>query len=284
MTRTQEIIGWRGNGFLALLILLVLSGVGVLCIRAQIVWTAVVCWLAAAFIMPGFFIVQPNQARVLVFLGKYIGTVRLTGFQWANPFAEKKHISLRVRNFNSERLKVNDAAGNPIEIAAVIVWQVVDTAKALFDVDRYENFIAIQSETAIRALASRYFYDVEDHRETSLRGNPDEVAETLKGELHARLAPAGLEVLEARISHLAYAPEIAQAMLRRQQAQAIIAARQKIVDGAVGMVEMALKRLKDENLVTLDEERKASMVNNLLVVLVSEQATQPVVNAGTIYS
>ncbi len=284
MNQTQEVTGWRGNGFLALLIFLILTGIGVLEVLSGMIWQAVILWVLAFFMMPGFFIVQPNRARVLVFLGKYIGTVRLTGFHWANPLAEKKHISLRVRNFNSERLKVNDAAGNPIEIAAVIVWQVVDTAKALFDVDRYENFIAIQSETAIRALATRYHYDIEEHKEISLRGNPDEVAETLKTELHARLAPAGLEVLEARISHLAYAPEIAQAMLRRQQAQAIIAARQKIVDGAVGMVEMALKRLKDENLVTLDEERKASMVNNLMVVLVSEQATQPVVNAGTIYS
>lgn len=284
MSSTPEKSGWRVNGFIMLLILLVLLGFGFksfIDLRPiQGLWFII----PAVLLMPGFFMVQPNQARVLTFLGSYSGTIRQVGFSWTNPFALKRAISLRMRNFNSERLKVNDAAGNPIEIAAVIVWKVIDTAKAIFDVDHYEQFVAIQSETAIRSLANHYAYDVEDHHDVSLRGTPDEVAETLKTELHKRLATAGVEVLEARISHLAYSPEIAQAMLRRQQAQAIIAARQKIVDGAVGMVEMALKRLAEENLVSLDEERKATMVNNLMVVLVSEQATQPVINAGSIYA
>jgi regulator of protease activity HflC (stomatin/prohibitin superfamily) len=283
MLQNQETKGWRLNGFLALLIFLMLAGIGYWAMRNNIIWLTITAWVLAGLMVSGFLIVQPNQARVLIFLGKYTGSVRQSGFNWTNPLAEKRLISLRMRNFNSEIIKVNDAAGNPIEIAAVIVWKVIDTAKALFDVDRYEHFVAVQSETAIRTLSSHYYYDIEDHKEISLRGNPDEVAETLKQELHARLSTAGVEVLEARISHLAYAPEIAQAMLRRQQAQAIIAARQKIVEGAVGMVEMALKRLKDEKLVKLDEERKAAMVNNLLVVLVSEQATAPVVNAGTLY-
>jgi regulator of protease activity HflC (stomatin/prohibitin superfamily) len=284
MSVTPEKSGWRCNGFVMLLFLFVLLAFGIYSLIELHPVRGMALLLPAILIIPGFFMVQPNQARVLTFLGSYTGTIKHVGFSWTNPFALKRSISLRMRNFNSERLKVNDAAGNPIEIAAVIVWKVIDTAKAVFDVDHYEQFVAIQSETAIRSLANHYAYDVDDHREVSLRGTPDEVAETLKTELHKRLATAGVEVLEARISHLAYAPEIAQAMLRRQQAQAIIAARQKIVDGAVGMVEMALKRLAEENLVTLDEERKATMVNNLLVVLVSEQATQPVINAGSIYA
>jgi len=284
MNASEETHGWRLSGFVMLLVVLALFAFGIWMIFAVKPLLIVASFLLGGLLMPGFFVIGPNQARVLMFFGKYVGTVRQSGFSWTNPFTYKRLISLRMRNFNSEKLKVNDASGNPIEIAAVIVWKVIDTAKAVFDVDHYEHFVAIQSETAIRSLASHYAYDVEDHKETSLRGAPDEVAETLKNELYARLSKAGVEVLEARISHLAYAPEIAQAMLRRQQAQAIIAARQKIVDGAVGMVEMALKRLQDENLVILDEERKAAMVNNLLVVLVSENATQAVVNTGTIYS
>jgi hypothetical protein len=284
MSSTPEKSGWRCNGFIMLLILLALIGLGLHAFINLHPIRGMCFMLPAILLIPGFFMVQPNQARVMTFLGSYVGTINSVGFSWTNPFVLKRAISLRMRNFNSERLKVNDAAGNPIEIAAVIVWKVIDTAKAVFDVDHYEQFVAIQSETAIRSLANHYAYDVDDHREVSLRGTPDEVAETLKTELHKRLGTAGVEVLEARISHLAYAPEIAQAMLRRQQAQAIIAARQKIVDGAVGMVEMALKRLAEENLVTLDEERKATMVNNLLVVLVSEQATQPVINTGSIYA
>ncbi|NLP12617.1 SPFH domain-containing protein [bacterium] len=284
MNSCKEKQGWSINGFPMLLLVILLVAFGIwMIIRLQPFWI-VVSFLLVGLLLPGFFVIAPNQARVLMFFGRYVGTVRQTGLSWTNPFTLKRMISLRMRNFNSEKLKVNDAAGNPIEIAAVIVWKVVDTAKAVFDVDHYEHFVAIQSETAIRSLANHYAYDAEDHRETSLRGAPDEVAETLKKELQARLSTAGVEVLEARITHLAYSPEIAQAMLRRQQAQAIIAARQKIVDGAVGMVEMAINRLQEQNLVTLDEERKASMVNNLLVVLVSENATQAVVNTGTIYS
>lgn len=230
----------------------------------------------------GFLVVQPNEARVLTFLGKYTGSVTRDGWYWVNPFAKKHKLSLKVNNFNSERLKVNDAMGNPIEIAAVIVWRVTDSARATFDVEDYQEFVAIQSETAIRALASRYPYDTHDDAE-SLRGNPDEVGEELRKELHKRLEIAGIDVLEARISHLAYAPEIAQAMLRRQQAQAVIAARQKIVEGAVGMVKQALAQLKSEGVVELDEERKAAMVNNLLVALVSESDASPVINTGSLY-
>jgi regulator of protease activity HflC (stomatin/prohibitin superfamily) len=233
-------------------------------------------------LMRGFLVVQPNEARVLTFLGKYTGSVTRDGWYWVNPFAKKHKLSLKVNNFNSERLKVNDAAGNPIEIAAVIVWRVTDSARATFDVEDYQEFVAIQAETAIRALASRYPYDTHDGSE-SLRGNPDEVGEELRKELLGRLEIAGIDVLEARISHLAYAPEIAQAMLRRQQAQAVIAARQKIVEGAVGMVKQALEQLKSEGVVDLDEERKAAMVNNLLVALVSESEASPIINTGSLY-
>ncbi|MGG6267842.1 SPFH domain-containing protein [Leptolyngbya sp. AN03gr2] len=231
----------------------------------------------------GFFTVEPNEAMVLTFFGRYIGTVRDSGFWWANPFAGKRRISLRIRNFNSKILKVNEAQGSPIEIASVVVWQVQDTAKTRFAVDNYEEFVATQSETAIRTLAVSYPYDAPVGT-PSLRGVPDEILIALQGELQARLAIAGVEVLEARLSHLAYAPEIAQAMLRRQQAQAIIDARRQIVDSAVGMVDEALKRLSEEQIVELDEERKATMVNNLLVVLTSEQNTQPVINTGTLYA
>lgn len=236
--------------------------------------------ILSAIAFTGLITVEPNQARVLVFLGNYSGTVRTAGFWWVNPLASKEMISLRVRNFNSDRLKVNDAQGNPIEIAAVVVWRVVDTAKALFDVEYYEEFVAIQSETAIRSLAIRYAYDTGDDRTASLRGSPDEVAAALQQEVQDRLGVAGVEVLETRLSHLAYAPEIAQVMLRRQQAQAIIAARQQIVEGAVSMVEMAMNQLSDRQIIALDDDRKAKMINNLLVVLTSENNIQPVVNAG----
>ena len=248
-------------------------------------------WLGAIFLavvipsVSGFFTVEPNQAVVLVFFGSYVGTVREAGFWWTNPFATKRKVSLRVRNFNSKQLKVNDAQGSPIEIAAVVVWQVVDSAKSRFSVDDYEEFIAIQSETALRALANRYPYDAPDEASIpSLRGIPDEIARELQKEVQARLEVAGVEVLEARLSHLAYAPEIAQAMLRRQQARAIIDARRQIVEGAVGMVDEALKRLSERQIIELDEERKAAMINNLLVVLTSEQNTQPVVNTGSLYT
>jgi regulator of protease activity HflC (stomatin/prohibitin superfamily) len=235
------------------------------------------------FTVIGFFIVQPNQAKVLTLFGRYVGTERRNGMYWTNPLTIRKNVSLRIRNFNSERLKVNDLAGNPIEIAAVIVWRVVDTARATFDVEDYAEFVAIQSETALRHLASQYPYDNYEESGKSLRGNADEVAEALGRELAARLRHAGVEVLEARLSHLAYSPEIAGAMLQRQQASAIIAARTQIVQGAVGMVQMALRELADQHIVELDEERKAQMVSNLLVVLTSERGTQPIVNAGSLY-
>lgn len=231
----------------------------------------------------GFMVIQPNESKVLILFGKYTGTVRESGFWWVNPFTSKKHVSLRIRNFNSEKLKVNDLHGNPIEIASVIVWRVVDSARAIFDVQNYEQFVAIQSETAIRSMASEYPYDASDEVTASLRGTPQEIAENLKKTLQARLEVAGVEIMESRISHLAYAQEIAQAMLRRQQAQAVIAARQKIVEGAVGMVEMALKSLSEQKIVNLDEDKKATMVNNLMVALVSETSTQPVINTGTLY-
>ncbi|MDL2344508.1 SPFH domain-containing protein [Deinococcus sp. MIMF12] len=231
----------------------------------------------------GFFIVQPNQASVITLFGRYVGSERRNGFYWTNPFTVRKKVSLRIRNFNSERLKVNDQMGNPIEIAAVIVWRVVDTARAVFDVEDYSEFVAIQAETALRHLAAQYPYDDHDGQGFSLRSNPDEVSEALGRELDTRLRHAGVEVLEARLSHLAYSPEIAGAMLQRQQASAIIAARQLIVQGAVGMVQMALRELEGQDIVQLDEERKAQMVSNLLVVLTSERGTQPVVNAGSLY-
>jgi regulator of protease activity HflC (stomatin/prohibitin superfamily) len=232
----------------------------------------------------GLFMVEPNQGRVLTLFGDYRGTERKPGLRWANPFYSKKAISLRVRNFETAHLKVNDADGNPIEIAAVVVWKVVDTFEAVFQVDNYEDFVHVQSESALRNLATQYTYDSHGDGEKSLRGNTVEVADQLRREIHDRLMAAGVDVLEARISHLAYASEIAHAMLQRQQATAIIAARQKIVEGAVGMVEMALARLSEQKIVELDEERKAAMVSNLLVVLCSDRSATPVVNAGTLYS
>jgi hypothetical protein len=248
-----------------------------------LLWLLIPMSIFIGLISPGFLIVQPNEARVLVLFGKYIGSIRDDGFWWANPFTIKKHVSLRIHNFNSERLKVNDLHGNPIEIAAVVVYRVVDSARALFDVENYIQFVAIQSETAIRSLASEYPYDAQDEERSSLRGNPHEVVENLKKQLQTRLEVAGVDIIESRLSHLAYAQEIAQAMLRRQQAQAIISARKKIVEGAVGMVEQALKMLSEQNIVTLDEEKKATMVNNLMVALVSETAAQPIINTGTLY-
>jgi regulator of protease activity HflC (stomatin/prohibitin superfamily) len=234
--------------------------------------------------LAGLFTVQPNQGVVLQLFGRYIGTVKAPGLKWANPFYSKKAISLRVRNFETSKMKVNDHDGNPIEIAAVVVWKVVDTAEAAFKVDDYENYVHVQSESAVRNLATAYTYDTHEDGQKSLRANTAEVAENLKREVQERLEVAGVVIDEARISHLAYAPEIAAAMLQRQQASAIIAARQKIVEGAVGMVEMALDKLKEHNVVELDGEQRAAMVSNLLVVLCGERATQPVVNAGSIYN
>ena len=247
----------------------------------------VLAWMAVEIIVIvclfGFFIVNPNEGRVMQLFGDYKGTVKTAGLRWANPFYSKRHISLRVRNFESGHLKVNDSDGNPIEIAAVVVWRVVDTAEAVFEVDNYENYVKVQTEAAVRNLATRYTYDAHEEHQTSLRGSTAAVAKDLQHEIQERLAKAGVQVMEARLSHLAYAPEIASAMLRRQQAGAIIAARQKIVEGAVGMVDMALARLAESNQVQLDEERKAAMVSNLLVVLCSDRDAQPVVNTGTLY-
>ncbi|MCX7049398.1 MAG: SPFH domain-containing protein [Candidatus Sumerlaeota bacterium] len=241
--------------------------------------------LATILVTIGFVIIQPNEAAVLLLFGKYVGTLKQEGFWWVNPFYTKKKISLRLRNLNSDKLKVNDKSGNPIEIAAVIVWKVEDTYAAFFEVDNYTAYVNIQSESAIRHLASAYHYDNwEDEHAISLRSHIDEVSVALEKELENRLIKAGVRVLEARLMHLAYAPEIAETMLRRQQATAIIAARQKIVEGAVSMVRMALEKLDTEKVVHLDEERRATMVSNLLVVLCGESHVQPVVNAGTLYT
>ena len=231
----------------------------------------------------GFFMVNPKEARVMQLFGKYAGTVHDSGLRWANPFYTKMRVSLRVRNFESSKLKVNDKNGNPIEIAAVIVWEVTDTAEAVFQVDDYEDFVSIQSESALRNLATSYAYDHHEDDDISLRSDPAKISEALKIEVQDRLEKAGVTVIESRISHLAYAPEIANAMLKRQQAMAIIAARRTIVEGAVGMVEMALSKLEERGIVELDTERKAAMVSNLLVVLCSDEAAQPVVNAGSLY-
>jgi len=239
--------------------------------------------LVATFLMAGLFVVNPNEAKVLQLFGAYAGTVKNPGLRWANPFYTKKRVSQRVRNFESAKLKVNDNEGNPIEIASVVVWRVVDTAEAVFEVDDYNNYVKVQTESALRNLATSYTYDAHDDTTISLRGTTQVVADHLKKEIQDRLSRAGVEVMEARISHLAYAPEIAQAMLQRQQAGAIIAARQRIVEGAVGMVEMALELLSKRDIVTLDNERKAAMVSNLLVVLCGDRSTQPIINTGTIY-
>ena len=255
-------------------------------IREQMVAAIIIAVLVGIVLLialAGFFTVAPNEGKVLQFFGRYVGTVRDAGPRWTNPFYSKRGVSLRVRNFESSKLKVNDLDGNPIEIAAVVVWQVVDTAEALFQVNDYEDFVHIQSESALRAMATSYPYDSHDTGALSLRSHGKEISDHLQKEIQERLASAGVSVIEARITHLAFAPEIAQAMLQRQQASAIISARTRIVEGAVTMVEMALDQLQSRGVVHLDEERKAAMVSNLLVVLCSEHETQPVVNAGTLY-
>ena len=303
-----------GSGWLPLVVCLFLMLGGV----AALVWVArgsagglwvaagVVAILAGVLMLFGFQAVQPNQARVLLLFGNYTGSLVESGFFWVNPFYTKKKLSLRIRNFETGALstpekkdsqgkivevkhrtagrpsKVNDRDGNPIEISAIVVWRVVNTAEALFEVDDYEDFVAVQSEAALRNLASRHPYDSEDH-ETSLRGNVEEISLSLRNDIQERLAKAGVDVIESRISHLAYAPEIAAAMLQRQQAGAVVAARTKIVEGAVGMVQMALEHLAKDKIVELDDERRAAMVSNLLVVLCSDRHTQPVVNTGSLY-
>lgn len=252
-------------------------------VGAAVVALAILTVVVAIIVSRGFFTLQPNEAAVLVLFGAYRGTVRDSGFFFTNPFNRKLKISLRARNFNGEKLKVNEKRGNPIEIAAVVVWRVQDTAQAMFDVDSYDAYVNIQSESAVRHVASSYAYDDGEPDEVTLRGGADEVSAALTAELQERLAKAGVRVEEARLTHLAYAPEIAQAMLRRQQAEAVIAARQKIVHGAVSMVEMALNELSAKRVVVLDEERKAAMVSNLLVVLCGESEAHPVINTGTLY-
>lgn len=269
-------------------LLLILGGLGLLIWGAQNqikggAWSGLLSMIAGFVVACGFLVIEPNGSKVLILFGSYKGTVKAAGFHWVNPFTVRREVSLRARTLNGERLKVNDSMGNPIEIAAVIVWQVEDTYDALFRVDRYEEYVAMQSETALRHSASIFPYDAGEDQ-ISLRRNTTEVADHLATELRERLEISGVKILEARLSHLAYAPEIAGAMLRRQQASAVIAARQIIVDGAVGMVELALARIERENLVKLDEERKATMVSNLMVVLCSEQAAQPVLNTGSLYT
>ncbi len=278
------------NGFIMLLISILILVLdifvfigGIKTRDPQFLWIFFPLLLIFILLLSGLLVVQPNDSRVIIFFGKYIGTIRHSGFWWVNPFTVKKRISLRIRNFSSEKIKVNDLSGNPIEIGAVIVWQVVNSACAVFDVDNYEQFVDIQSETAIRSLASEYPYDESDGDKASLRGSPQEIAENLQRQVQSRLDIAGVEVIEARISHLAYAQEIAQAMLRRQQAEAVVAARFKIVEGAVGMVDLALKSLSEQKIIELDEEKKATMVNNLMVALVSESEVTPIVNTGTLY-
>jgi len=281
------------NGIVVLLTLLVVTAVLVYALVADIRDNLQIGFLGlgiilslpvVGFLYAGFFTVNPNEGRVLQFFGSYIGTVRDPGLRWANPLYTKKRVSLRVRNFETSKLKVNDNRGNPIEIAAVVVWKVIDTAEAVFEVDDYINYVHVQSEAAVRNLATNYPYDAFEENEVSMVGHLPEISEHLKKENQDRLAKAGIEIIESRISHLAYSPEIAQAMLRRQQATAIIAARRKIVEGAVGMVEHALDELATKEILELDEERKASMVSNLLVVLCSESETKPVVNTGSLYA
>ena len=256
-------------------------------IRAQSVWGTIAAFLATTFVLilwAGLLMVNPNEAKVLQLFGKYVGTVREPGLRWANPLYWKTKISTRVRNFESGKLKVNDLRGSPIEIAAVVVWKVFDTAEATFEVDDYEEFVHIQTESALRNLSTTYPYEPHEGEAISLRSHPVDIANALREEIQERLEEAGVSVIEARISHLAYAPEIAHAMLRRQQASAVIAARSQIVSGAVSMVQMALDKLNELKVVDLDEERKAAMISNLLVVLCSEEGTQPVVNTGSLYT
>ena len=247
------------------------------------IMTLVAATLVFILVMPGFYMLQPNQAAAITLFGSYIGTDRNTGLRWTWPWMAKKKVSVRANNFISDKIKVNDLRGNPIEMAAQIVWRVVDTAQALFDVDDYRSFVSVQVEAAIRTIGSRYPYDDFEHLEVTLRGNHDQVGAELRTELQARLAVAGITVDECGFTHLAYAQEIAGAMLRRQQAQAVVAARKTLVEGAVGMVEMALAMLSEKNVVELDDERRAAMVSNLMVVLCGERDTQPVVNTGTLY-
>jgi len=286
----REIEREVSSGFIALAALLILHAAVTAWAVSAIIDENVVTIIAAALVWSlifvlwtGLFIVNPNEARVLQLFGSYVGTVKSAGLRWANPFYMKHKISQRVRNFETGKLKVNDSNSNPIEIGCVVVWKVIDTAEAMFEVDDYVNYVHVQSEAAVRNLATDYPYDAHGHGDVALSSHTNQISEQLKVEVQDRLEKAGVEVLEARISHLAYSPEIAGAMLQRQQASAVVAARTKIVEGAVGMVDLALESLSEKNIIELDEERKAAMVSNLLTVLCSDRGTQPVVNTGTIY-
>ncbi len=287
----QEKARQAQSGYLMLVVLAVAQlGLGYaifVALRAMSISGLLVGFLASTIVLilwAGLFLVHPNEAKVLQLFGRYAGTVHESGLKWANPFFSKTAVSTRIRNFESNKLKVNDSRGSPIEIAAVVVWKVFDTAEALFEVDDYEEFVQIQSESALRNLSTTYPYEPHEGEGVALRSHPQEIAQALREEIQDRLEQAGVTVIEARISHLAYAPEIANAMLRRQQASAIIAARTQIVSGAVSMVDMALEMLKEKHVVELDEERKAAMVSNLLVVLCGEEGAQPVLNTGTLYT
>ncbi|MFF5991828.1 SPFH domain-containing protein [Prauserella flavalba] len=287
-TRERQARALPGFAMLGVGTVLVLGGGALVIVAATqgnplLVVLGAVLAVAGGVLLAGLTPVAPGEARVVQLLGRYTGTVRVDGLQWVNPFTVRRRVSTRIRNHETDVAKVNDADGNPIEIAAVVVWQVEDTAQALFEVDDFVEFVAIQTETAVRHIANAYPYDIHDGHGLSLRDNADEITEKLSEEIGARVASAGVRVIESRITHLAYAPEIAQAMLRRQQAGAVVAARQRIVEGAVGMVEMALEKLAAHDVVELDEERKAAMVSNLLVVLVGDRDAQPVVNSGTLY-
>jgi len=280
----REKNAWILNGYLGIFIILVLLGGTVVGFLMEEFVFAAIFLVIAITLGSGITLVQPNQSIVVIFLGKYMGSIRKEGIVITVPFTVRRTVSLRVRNFNSSRLKVNDINGNPIEIAAVVVYKVVDSAKAVFDVDAYEQFVNIQSETAIRAVATNYPYDsFQDEEEITLRGNADEVSEMLAKEVQDRLKVAGVEIIEARLTHLAYSTEIAQAMLQRQQATAILAARRHIVNGAVGIVEDAVARIQKDGIVDLDDERKAAMINNLLVSIVADNRAQPVINTGSLY-
>jgi len=283
----QEKIISPPSGYLTFALSIALLGAAIFCFVSEIfLWGGILLAVDIFLIFPGFLIINPNQSMVLTLFGKYIGTVKADGFFWVNPLTAKRRLSLKANNLNGQQLKVNDKLGNPIEIAAVVVWKVNETAKAVFSVENYMQYVNIQSEAAVRHLANIFPYDHAEGEETSitLKDGADKVSELLENELNERLSRAGIEVLEARISHLAYAPEIASAMLQRQQATAVIAARKLIVEGAVGMVEMALEKLSQKGIVELDEERKAAMVSNLLVVLCGDRHVQPVVNTGTLYN
>lgn len=274
---------WILNGFVGILLILVAIIGGVFMLIQEVPLIGLPLIAIGGLLASGVTVVQPNQSQVVIFFGKYLGSIRNSGLFVTVPLTIRRTISLRVRNFNSKKLKVNDVEGNPIEIAAVVVFKVVDSAKAVFDVDSYEEFVAIQSETAIRAVATRYPYDTFENVELTLRGNADEISDELAKELQDRLEVAGVEVIEARLTHLAYSTEIASAMLQRQQATAILSARKKIVEGAVSMAQMAVEQLEQDGILDLDEERKVNMVNNLMIAIISDRGTQPVVNTGSLY-